>query len=309
MHQISGHWKLGFILALCTALLWGLLPIALKKLLVQMDAYTVTWYRFFASAVCLLLFQLLIARVRPFPSFNPFKPGLLLIAILGMTSNYILYLIGLDYSDSNTTQVVIQLAPMLLFLGGLVIFKESCNWVQWLGVVLFLIGISLFFHRLIMDIHNSDREYLFGVFLVAFAALTWAFFALAQKQLLSSFSSSQIMLCIYWSGAMIFLPFTSLNTTFNLDMTGIALLAFCCANTLFAYGFFAKSLNHLEASRVSAILAITPVLTILFNYTFYQWDQTIFDIHSITILNISGAILMVIGGMVTALGKLHRSIT
>ena len=303
MHQTSGHWKLGFILALSTALLWGLLPIALKKLLLQMDAFTVTWYRFFASAVCLLLFQRFIARVRPFPTLNPFKPGLLLIAIIGMTSNYILYLIGLDYTDSNTTQVVIQLAPMLLFLGGLVIFKEFCNRVQWLGVFLFLIGIGLFFHRQIMDIQNSDRVYILGVFLVAVAALTWALFALAQKQLLSSYSSSQIMLCIYWSGAVIFLPFTSLDTTWNLDTTGIALLAFCCANTLFAYGFFAKSLNHLEASRVSAILAITPVLTILFNYTFYQWDQTIFDINSLTIFNISGAILMVVGGMTTALGK------
>ncbi|MCH9697352.1 MAG: EamA family transporter, partial [Gammaproteobacteria bacterium] len=77
MHQTSGHWKLGFILALSTALLWGLLPIALKKLLLQMDAFTVTWYRFFASAVCLLLFQRFIARVRPFPTLNPFKPGLL----------------------------------------------------------------------------------------------------------------------------------------------------------------------------------------------------------------------------------------
>ncbi|HAU01998.1 MAG TPA: EamA family transporter, partial [Porticoccaceae bacterium] len=30
MSEISGRWKLGLLLALTTAILWGLLPIALK---------------------------------------------------------------------------------------------------------------------------------------------------------------------------------------------------------------------------------------------------------------------------------------
>ena len=41
---------------------------------------------------------------------------------------------------------------------------------------------------------------------------------------------------------------------------GLVLLA-CCLNTLVAYGAFAEALAHWEASRVSATLSITPLVT------------------------------------------------
>ncbi len=40
------NWKLGFGLSLITAVLWGILPIALKVALTELDAWTITWYRF-----------------------------------------------------------------------------------------------------------------------------------------------------------------------------------------------------------------------------------------------------------------------
>ena len=41
-----------------------------------------------------------------------------------------------------------------------------------------------------------------------------------------------------------------------------ALLAFCGVNTLIAYGSFAEAMAHIEASKVSAILALTPLITV-----------------------------------------------
>jgi len=56
MHQSSGRWQLGLILSLTTSLLWGMLPIALKGLLQDMDAMTITWYRFLVAAVIMWFF-------------------------------------------------------------------------------------------------------------------------------------------------------------------------------------------------------------------------------------------------------------
>ena len=42
MHQITGKTLLGFLLALTTAVLWGMLPIALKILLEVVTANTIT---------------------------------------------------------------------------------------------------------------------------------------------------------------------------------------------------------------------------------------------------------------------------
>ena len=53
MVGVRGHRRLGLLLALTTAVLWGLLPIALKVVLARLDPYTITWYRFAASALVL----------------------------------------------------------------------------------------------------------------------------------------------------------------------------------------------------------------------------------------------------------------
>ncbi len=49
MYTATGRWQLGFIMSLTTAVLWGLLPIALKVVLTGLDAYTITWCRFAVS--------------------------------------------------------------------------------------------------------------------------------------------------------------------------------------------------------------------------------------------------------------------
>ena len=54
MHVSSGRWLFGLLLALTTAVLWGILPIKLKEVLQVMDPITVTWYRLLVSGVLLL---------------------------------------------------------------------------------------------------------------------------------------------------------------------------------------------------------------------------------------------------------------
>ena len=62
LHQASGDRRRGSALAFVTMVMWGVLPVALKPLLEQMDPYTITWYRFvFSGAV---LFAVLAWRGR-----------------------------------------------------------------------------------------------------------------------------------------------------------------------------------------------------------------------------------------------------
>ena len=306
MHTTTGRWKLGITLAFCTAVLWGLLPIALKLLLLSMDASTVTWYRFTTAAACLLLYALLSVRPMHVPSITRSFTGLMCVAIVGLTSNYIFYLKGLEFSSPSTTQVVIQLAPMLLLLGGLLIFKERFNRWQWTGLMVFLLGIGLFFNQQIMSIHGISASYLLGIALVTLASITWAAYALAQKQLLNHISSNTIMLCIYTAGGLVFFPLADPEQICKLSRDSMLLLIFCCANTLLAYGSFAEALNHLEASRVSAVLAITPILTIVFNQTLIQWFPQRIEAELLNVVSLVGACLMVFGSVLTALSKQYN---
>ena len=58
---------------------------------------------------------------------------LLIVATLGLAANYIGFLLGLDHTSPANAQVLIQLGPLLLALGGLVVFRERFAPAQWLG--------------------------------------------------------------------------------------------------------------------------------------------------------------------------------
>jgi drug/metabolite transporter (DMT)-like permease len=94
MHISSGRWLYGLFLALLTALLWGVLPIKLKEVLQVMDPVTVTWYRLLVSGSILLAY---LAASGGLPRFRPLGRkggGLLVLAIAGLSANYVLYLMG-----------------------------------------------------------------------------------------------------------------------------------------------------------------------------------------------------------------------
>ncbi len=311
MHQSSGRWKLGLMLSLTTATFWGMLPIALKGLLVSIDATTITWYRFIVS---LTVVALLLYRRNRLPDFKWLKTPryrwLFGMVILGLSCNYVLYLLGLDLVTPSAAQIVIQIAPMLLLLGGLFIFRETFSLKQWIGVLMFITGLGLFFNHRIEDIlisvTSTDGEtgYGWGLMLTLLAAITWAAYALAQKQLLTRYGSQQIMFIAYIAASILFFPGAEVLSVFTLTMTQWILLIFCCLNTLVAYGCFAEALDHWEASRVGAVLAITPLITIAFAYLTNQIFPQYLTVEPLNWISLAGAGILVVGSLTAALAKI-----
>lgn len=306
MHQASGRSLLGFMLALTTAVLWGMLPIALKVVLAALTANTITWVRFLVAALFITVVLLKQQQLPTWRGHSPRVKQLLWIAILGLLSNYILYLMGLHLLSAETAQVVIQLAPFLMMLGGVFIFRERLLLWQKLGALLLVIGLLLFFNERLLTLLSQAGQDTLGVVLVVIAAVTWAAYALAQKQLLLQFNSQQIMWFIYVAGAIGFLPLVELAPVASLTSLQWWMLAFCCLNTIIAYGAFAEALQHWEASKVSTVLAITPLLTIVFSHlAHWLWPE--FPIpQQLNLLSIGGALLVVLGSAVTALSPILK---
>lgn len=306
MHQASGRSLFGFSLALTTAVLWGMLPIALKIVLTSLTANTITWVRFLVAA---LFITAVLYRQNALPSFrfaNHTIRKLMAIAVVGLLLNYILYLMGLDRLSAETAQVVIQLAPFLMMLGGVIIFRERLLLWQKIGALLLVVGLLLFFNSRLVTLLSQFGNDSLGVLLVIIAAITWAAYALAQKQLLLHYSSQQIMWFIYLAGAVSFLPLSDVAPIAELTALHWAMLGFCCVNTIVAYGAFAEALEHWEASKVSAVLAITPLLTILFaNLVHWLWPSTPTP-EQLNHWSLLGACLVVLGSAVTALSPLLK---
>ncbi len=308
IHITTGRWRLGLALSIVTALLWGVLPIALKALLEHMDVYTIIWYRFSVAAAFLFIF---VIRKNGLPSAVKMKKPVLYLlaaAALGLCGNYILYILGLDYLSPSTATVVIQLAPMFMLLGSLIVFRERFSAGQWLGFLVLVAGLMLFFNNRLDELVYRLNNYTAGVLLITAAAVSWAMYALAQKQLLRSFSSESIMLFIYFMGALLFFPFAKPVRVAGLDGTGLLLLGFCAFNTLIAYGSFAEALDHWEASRVSMILATTPLITMAGMKLCAVLFPGFVGAEQLNYLSIAGGVLVVAGSIMSSLSRVDRPI-
>ncbi|NJL10008.1 MAG: DMT family transporter [Calothrix sp. SM1_7_51] len=303
MHQTSGRWRFGLALSLLTVSLWGVLPIALKVTLQKLDVYTVTWSRFLLSFSLLAIYLGIKGKLPKISQISRNTWILLTIATIFLASNYILFLKGLALTGPANAEVVIQLAPLLMSFGGLVIFKERYSIFQWMGVSIITLGYLLFFHEKLQSFITIGNEYIFGSSLVILGAVTWAIYALAQKQLLRSLSSTSIMLIIYGGCALLFTPFAAPNTIFTLSFLHLFALLFCGLNTLIAYGAFAEALEHWEASRVSAVLAIAPIVTLISVDVVSVLAPKLIPLEQLTFLGIIGAVLVVSGSVVISLAK------
>jgi drug/metabolite transporter (DMT)-like permease len=222
MHTVTGHWQRGFVLALVTAIAWGLLPIALKITLEALDPYTITWFRFLIAA-------------------------LVLGGILAVTRRW----------------------PTL----------QSIDWRTWV-----IFGVALF-----------------G--LVGNFVLFWAIYGLAQKSLLKHLTSQQILMLIYAGATVLLLPTASPGEIGRLSTLHAWTLAFCCANTLIAYGAFVEALGHWEVSRVSAVLALAPLFTMTSMGLIGQFAPGLLEPEGLNTTSVIGALLVVGGSAMCALGS------
>lgn len=301
LHTTTGRWRLGIALAFSTALLWGVGPIALKSVLRELDPYTISWYRFAFSAAILSLIVL--------PRHGRPRPGnlsrgtvvLLIVALAALSGNYILFMLGLDNVTPGAAAVVIQTAPLFMLLGGIVVFKESYSRRQLLGLLLVITGLVLFFNQRFDELVSGLGRYTSGVLMVLLAGLIWAVYALAQKQLLRTLPSETIMLVVYTGAMLILLPLSRPGDVTDLSAINVGLLIFCGLNTLIAYGTFSESLNHIEASRVSTVLATIPLMTLGMMRLVEAFAPGFIIAEPLNALAIIGAALVVAGSMLSSL--------
>ena len=303
---MSNNWKLGLGFSLITVVMWGLLPLALKVVLEGMDPLTTSWYRFsFSAAIALLWYgykrapQLKNLLSPPHLKFS-------LATVFALTGNYVLYIWGLDEITPGAAQILIQLAPLMLLIGSVVIFKEQFSILQWLGVVALSAGLLLFFHQRLSSAVFTSNSYLTGITLIIGAAIIWSIYGLAQKQLLVEHHAKDILLLICLAGTLLLWPLSEPQQIVNLNGIELALLIFCGANTIIAYGSFGLAMSYWESSRVSAVIAITPLLTLLFTFLVNRWISTAIPAEPLDWLSYLGALLVVSGAVVVASRKLSK---
>lgn len=292
---------LGFSFALLAVIMWGTLPIALQPILKEMNAQTIVWYRF-VVAMFGVFFLLLFAKKLPkLTAFTRKYRWLVLLGVVGLSCNFFLFNVALRYIPATASQVLSPLSSFAMLLCGVLIFKEHIGLHQKIGFGIVVIGLLLFFSNRFADFAQMN-SFAFGILCGTVASLIWLCYGIAQKMMLEKFSSLQILLVIYMGCSIVFTPFANFEQTADLSPLALGSLVYCCLNTIIAYGSYAEALNRWEVSKVSVMMAQIPILTMIFSEIAFALFPHYFADPALPALSIFGAILVVSGALLSAVG-------
>jgi len=285
----------GLLYAIFTASLWGFMAIILKVITNELPSVTVVWFRFFSAFVVLGLWTLLFRRT----DFLIFRrpPLLLFLTALFLGLNYLGFITGIKYVSPSSSQVFIQIAPVSFALSGIIIFREHVNWKHIVGFILVLSGIGLFYSEQLRDLTGSGENFTLGMLLVLGGGLSWAVFATLQKVLVRKHPTNQLNLFIYGFCAIALLPLVQFSKLQGMPTTNWYLLMYLGLNTVLAYGSLAMAIKLTEATRVSVIITLNPIITFVTMAILTRMQVSWMEPESFSILSFIGA-LIVLGGAI-----------
>jgi drug/metabolite transporter (DMT)-like permease len=294
---------MGFWLSLLTALMWGMLPVALVLLLGDLDVVTLTWTRFTFSTLCVGAFLYQRQQLPSLRQLSGKSRWILAMAVAALVGNFLLYLLGLALLNPEATQTIIQIAPILLLFGSVYLNGERLTGREWTGALILVLGLLLFFNQKLSHLFGALTAESLGVFTMVAAALSWTLYGLLQKRLLQVFSSLQLTLLIYAAGSAVLLLFITPSAFLRLTLLQIMALSFCGLNMVLGYGAFTEAMRVWQAAKVSAVIALAPIFTIVtMQLAVWGWPH-LFVSSQLNALAYGGALVVVAGSMLAALGK------
>ena len=289
--------RVGLAMAGATALLWGFLPIAMKVATVDVPVLSIVWFRFSFAGLLLALFVGVRDKRRLGILRRP--PLLGLGAAAALMLNYVGFLSGLESTTPSNAQILIQTAPLLLAVFGVVLFRERLSRTQVAGIVLAAAGFFAFSLDQrgagVVEAANLTR----GNTWILVAAVAWAVYAALQKHLSTrGFAPQDLNLLLYSLPAVTLWPAVDFALLGTLSAGLWCLLAFLGANTLLAYGALGEALKRLPAYQVGVIITLNPLITLVLMEVLRRFDPAWLPEDRVGAAGYAGALLAVAGILV-----------
>ena len=253
------HYARGVFFTLITMALWGVLPIFMKIALNDFSAGTIVWFRF-AFAFVFLFFYLSLRQRDPVSILrNP--PGLCLLGGLCLAGNYFYFIRGVELSSPSNAAVLIQIAPVLLVMVGVLVFAEKFKKAQFAGLFIAVVGMILFYTDQRSHVVNEEL-YTTANFYIVVGAVLWVGYMAFQKKLTPTHPAQHLYLLVYGTATVVLLGTVDWAEFQSVRASGWALLVFLGINTLVAYGSLAEAIKYIPVSLISVIVTLNPFITL-----------------------------------------------
>ncbi len=251
-----------FNLALCI-LLWASIPVATKKILVELDNLQTLFYSTILSTLVLGILLIFQKKTIDLKKYN--KNQYIKMISLGFLGNYLYYVFlygALERTTASEGFILAYTWPMLVLALSFIILKEKITTKKLIGVFISFFGIIIITTK--GDITGFNLTSLSGDVLAINGAFVFALFSVLGKKF--NFDKT-ISVFIYFFTALIFLiPTVAIFSKFVWPSSKI--LIWIIYNGVFVNGisyiFWFKALENGETHIISNLLYLTPFISLIY---------------------------------------------
>lgn len=253
----------GVACVLSVVLFWSFTPVLIKISLEYVDPYTLAFLRLFQGlSLIVILWRKRYGTIRRMLSFEP----LILVGGAGITVNYILFIVALNYTTAGMGGLIVQIQFVTLAALAWLVLGEPFHLLKLAGILVIVVGVSLVFAQTGTTSQITKSEYVVGNGLMLVAGIGWGVYAMANKAISARRSHLEFLAPIFVIATAVSFITSLLNFQIRAPMSIFGILAIVILGTVVTgVGFLLMSagLRRLNASLVGAIAGTTPLFNLL----------------------------------------------
>lgn len=294
----------GVIWSLASAFLWSTTFVCARYLMRDrmIDPVSLSFFRFFAGGVILLLFGYLFMRTKLFTLKTKDIPELALLAIFGVVGMSVLLFFGQQTTTAINTSMIMQINPVIIFLLGLLI-GEKASLLKFAGIILSLTGCLLVVDVITMRGFAYDFNHLPGDLIIFASACCWAIYSVFGKNAVKRLGGFAVTTWTMLFGAIELLLLLMIlpgeRTVPNTGSSWCVIIYIAIFPTALAFFAWFEAMDKIDLSLLNIMQYLTPVFTIVLAWLILS--------ERISVLNAVGIILVISGVIVMAFPPFHAN--
>lgn len=268
--------RLGIIYAIIAYIIWGILPLY-WKLVESVPPWEILAHRILWSFVFMIIFILVIRRWSLFVQelrtlFKSRKKLLgITIASLLISLNWVTYIWAVNTDRVLDASLGYYINPLINVLFGYLFLKERFSYLQWVAIVLAIIGVSY------MTLNAGTTPWA-----AIILAVTFALYGLIKKVLdLNAINGLAIETLIVAPIALIYIATLTFNGSSSLSFSLEGLVLFGTgAVTAIPLLLFAQGAKRIPLSLIGFLQYIAP--TLMFLLGVFLFNEPFTSVHVVT---------------------------
>jgi drug/metabolite transporter (DMT)-like permease len=266
-------WSLAFMLALML-MLWSFNYVAGKIALRHLDPISLACFRIELAAVIMLVIYFA-RRQRATLRLRDIWPFAYL-GFFGVVVNQGLFTVGLNYTTSNHSAVIIAIGPIIVLLLARALKLEALTAGKILGMAVAFAGVFVLEAE-----QGSPRNspFLLGDLITLGGTIGFSIYAVLGKKVAGQYDAIAMNTFNCVAAAIMLLPL-SVGQSIHLDWRAVGwpgwlgMIYMAAASSVAAYTIFYWILRYLSASRVAAVSYFQPIVVILLSVAFLSESPT-----------------------------------